>query len=371
MPNKHEYYIGLMSGTSMDGVDAVLVDLANPAPHLVATHQEPIPGAMQQSLRRLSQPGKDEIDRLGSLDVEVGLLFAQAAQRLLTKANMEARQIVAIGSHGQTVRHRPESDPPFTLQIGDPNTIAHHSGITTVADFRRRDMAAGGEGAPLVPGFHADVFRQSGKSRIILNIGGIANVTLLPANTNQPIRGFDTGPGNTLLDYWCRRHLETDYDESGAWAAQGTCSPILLQQMLNDPYLKRHPPKSTGPEYFSPDWLTGQLHGFSLPPEDIQATLLELTSCSIAQAITIHAAESEEVLVCGGGVHNTQLMSSLSHQLATMTVLSCAHYDVDPDWVEAIAFAWLARRSLKGLAGNLPEVTGAKQAVILGGIYPA
>lgn len=371
MLDRQEYYIGLMSGTSMDGIDAVLVDLATLKPKLLATHQELIPAALQQSLRRLSQPGEDEIDRLGRLDIEVGRLFAQAVQQLLDKANLDNRHIAAIGSHGQTVRHRPERNPPFTLQIGDPNTIAHLSGITTVADFRRRDMAAGGEGAPLVPAFHADIFRQSGKSRVILNIGGIANLTILPADTDQPVRGFDTGPGNTLLDYWCRRHLDTDYDVNGAWSAQGTCCLTLLQQMLSDPYFQHNPPKSTGPEYFSPEWLTRRLRGYSLSPEDIQATLLELTSCSIAQAIAVHAAGFDEIVVCGGGVHNTQLMSSLSHQLPLMNVHSSQTEGVDPDWVEAIAFAWLARRTLKGLSGNLPEVTGAKQMVILGGIYPA
>ncbi|MCF6282801.1 MAG: anhydro-N-acetylmuramic acid kinase [Candidatus Polarisedimenticolaceae bacterium] len=364
-------FIGLMSGTSMDGVDAVLVDFNSHTPSLLTAHQEPIPDDLQQRLRQLAQPGDDGVDQLGTADIQVGRLFARAVHHLLKSAKTAPEDVVAIGSHGQTVRHRPDSDTPFTLQIGDPNTLAHLTGITTVADFRRRDMAAGGEGAPLVPAIHAHLFRHTAFSRAILNIGGIANITLLPAASKARITGYDTGPGNTLMDYWSRQHLGKAFDNNGEWAAKGRIAQPLLELMLSDPYFTRQPPKSSGPEYFSPRWLQQHLASQPLAAEDVQATLLALTSHSICRAIQQHDIDIKEVLVCGGGVHNRQLMQQLAAQLKPIKLESTATAGVDPDWLEALAFAWLAKRTLNRESGNLPDVTGADRAVILGGIYPA
>lgn len=371
MPNPKALFIGLLSGTSMDGIDAVLVDFSNHPARLIATHQEPIPNALQQQLRLLSQPGSNEIDRLGEADIQLGHLFAEAVDKLLCSAKITAEEVTAIGSHGQTIRHRPDNDFPFTLQIGDPNTLAHLTGIITVADFRRRDMAAGGQGAPLVPALHAALFRKTDRSRIILNIGGIANITLLPADSDLPVTGYDTGPGNTLMDYWSRQHLSKAFDTSGGWAATGRVDQNLLMQMLSDPYFTLTPPKSTGPEYFSPEWLLRHLSSQQRATQDVQATLLELTACSISQAIGQQGIEVNEVLVCGGGAHNQQLMSRLATHLKPITLHDTTEAGIEPDWVEALAFAWLARCTLNGLSGNLPEVTGADGAVILGGIYSA
>ena len=370
MPAPKALFIGLMSGTSMDGVDTVLVDFGSGTPHLLASHQEPIPDKLQQILRQLAQPGDDEIDQLGMADIQVGRLFAKAVDNLLKLADIPASEITAIGSHGQTVRHRPDHETPFTLQIGDPNTLAHLTGITTVADFRRRDMAAGGQGAPLVPAVHASLFQRFDHARVVLNIGGIANITLLPAASESSVIGYDTGPGNTLMDYWSRQHLDSAFDNNGNWAAKGHLIQPLLEQMLSDPYFTLPPPKSTGPEYFSPNWLQKHLPSCPLSAQDVQATLLELTAHSITHAIHHHDIGIKEVLVCGGGIHNQQLMHRLATLLAPITVRNTTEVGVEPDWVEALAFAWLARRTLKGLSGNLPDVTGANEAVVLGGIYP-
>ncbi len=362
-----------MSGTSMDGIDAVVVDFSSNRPHLLATHQEPIPNRLQQNLRQLAQPGDDSIDQVGTADVEMGRLLAKAADNLLRSNSISSDEIAAIGSHGQTIRHRPDSKTPFTLQIGDPNTIAQLTGITTIADFRRRDMAAGGEGAPLVPAVHANFFQQTDSARAVLNIGGIANITLLPADEESAVIGYDTGPGNTLMDGWCRQHINQPYDTHGAWAATGQVIEPLLENMLADPYFKRQPPKSSGPEYFSPDWLQQQIETLQQPfiNQDIQATLLELTTQTVSLALQQHTFKIKELLVCGGGVHNSLLMQRLADLLKPITVSSTAESGVEPDWLEAVAFAWLAYRTLNGLTGNLPTVTGAEHTVILGGIYPA
>jgi anhydro-N-acetylmuramic acid kinase len=366
-----EYTIGLMSGTSLDALDAVLVDFSNPAPMLIASHSHAIPDELRRELAALTQPGENEITRLGEADLAVAELSAEAVTQLLKEAGVSAQQIMAIGSHGQTIRHCPEEGCfGFTLQIGDPNTIAQRTGITTVADFRRRDLAAGGQGAPLVPAFHAAVFRRPDMNRVMINIGGIANITRLPADTSQPITGFDTGPGNGLLDAWAGRHLQQAMDKDGRWAASGQVSESLLERCLNDDYFHRPPPKSTGKEYFNLGWVEGKCED-SLPPEDIQATLCELTAVSIAEAVDSGSGKDEEVLICGGGVHNATLMARLRHHLAPRSVANTGEAGVPPDWVEAMAFAWLARETLAGRPGNLPSVTGASQPVILGGIYPA
>ncbi len=368
-PEDANIYLGLMSGTSMDGIDAALVRFPANNIELIATYSHAWPAPLQQQLQNLATPGDNEVDRLGELDILAADEFASAAQAVLTKANISPSAVAAIGSHGQTIRHRPDAKNPFTLQIGDPNRIAEQTGITTVADFRRRDMAAGGEGAPLAPALHSALFSSNEQCRCTLNIGGIANITLLPAG-QAAVTGFDTGPGNCLLDSWAAQHIRTPFDKDGAWAATGKVHPTLLKQMLADGYFSRPPPKSTGREYFNLAWLeelTGQ-HP-EITAVDIQATLVALTAQSISNAIKASTPDCPKLLVCGGGVHNPVLMAQLQRELPACHVESTRHYGADPDWVEAIAFAWLARQTLLGLAGNLPSVTGARHPVILGGIY--
>ena len=365
-----ELFIGTLSGTSVDGIDAALVRFS-PAPALVATHSLKFPEALRQDLLALSVPGANEIDRLGQADVRLGKLFAQAVNELLPQAAVRPGEIAAIGSHGQTIRHRPGLAQPFTLQIGDPNIIATDTGIPVVADFRRKDLALGGQGAPLVPAFHDAVFRQPGTDRVIVNIGGIANLTVLPGNTARPVLGFDTGPGNTLLDGWCRRCLNEPMDRDGAFAARGKAHPGLLAALLDDPYFSQPPPKSTGPEYFSADWLQRHLSAAgSLAPADVQATLLALTARNIADAIRqLPGLDRPAVYVCGGGAHNGALMRALQHNLPGSTVAPTDTLGVAGDWVEAMAFAWLARQRLHERAGNCPLVTGAARPGVLGGLW--
>ncbi|CAK0742452.1 anhydro-N-acetylmuramic acid kinase [Gammaproteobacteria bacterium] len=364
-----DLYVGLMSGTSLDGIDAALVTFEGDQPRLLAAHYQPYPAPLREELLTLCRAGEGEPDRLCPMDVDLGQRFATATLELLAQAKVAPEAVRAIGSHGQTIRHRPTGPTPFTLQIGDPNIIAQRTGITTVADFRRRDIAAGGEGAPLVPAFHRAVFATA-PPRVVLNVGGIANITWLPGTVGGGVTGFDTGPGNTLMDAWVRRHFGQDRDEGGKWATQGKVATSLLEALLADPYFSRPPPKSTGREYFDLRWLDSALAAQPpLPPADIQATLCELTAATVARAVDDHCLLAEEVLVCGGGVHNATLMTRLAARLAPRLVLSTAAKGIDPDWVEAIAFAWLARRTLQGLSGNLPAVTGARQEVVLGGIY--
>lgn len=352
----------------MDAIDAALVDFSAATPRLVAALNHPLPAALHAELSALCQPGEDEIERLGRADAALGEVFAEAVARLLEQAGIPATRLHAIGSHGQTVRHRPESH--FTLQIGDPNVIAERTGITTVADFRRRDLAAAGEGAPLVPAFHAAALGRAGRKQVVVNIGGMANITLLPADA-AAVTGFDTGPGNVLMDAWARQHLGRPLDAGGAWAASGRVDGKLLAQLLEHEFFRRPPPKSTGRESFHAAWLAKQLHesGDSLSPADVQATLCELSAVSIAEAIRAHAAACEEVLVCGGGVHNAHLMARLRDHLRPTPVLASDERGVPADWMEAMAFAWLARETLAHRPGNLPAVTGAEHPVILGGIY--
>jgi anhydro-N-acetylmuramic acid kinase len=363
------HYIGLMSGTSVDGIDAALVSIpVGGQLSLLATHQHPFPTAVRAAIQALMQPGPNEIEREGELDVQLGRLFADAAKLLLTKAGISAASIRAIGSHGQTIRHRPHAAHPFTRQIGNPSVIVEETGITTVADFRARDLAAGGEGAPLVPAFHHWLFRKPGTNRAIVNLGGIANITWLPGVENCAVLGFDTGPGNTLLDQWVDRHRNEPYDRDGAWAASGHVQKDLLARLLADEYFAKAPPKSTGREHFNLTWLERQLAG-KLAPEDIQATLAELTAASIAQGIKSLPDRIGEIYVCGGGSHNRHLLARLGALLPGIPVVTTEALGLDPDWVEAAAFAWLAHQTLAGHAGNLPSVTGARHPVLLGGIY--
>lgn len=376
-----DYYIGLMSGTSLDGIDAALVDFKNDTPLLVSAINFPLPTSLRESIRTLCTPGDNEIEQLGRVDIQLATTFAAAVKQLLKESNIGAEQVRAIGSHGQTIRHRPDlkNGQHFTLQIGDPNTLAELTGITTVADFRRRDMAAGGQGAPLAPAFHAAMFSSDSETRAILNIGGMANVTLLPKqlpnqlpmNKNDSIIGFDTGPGNVLMDAWIQRHQQCAYDDSGQWAASGTVNPELLDALLQDDFFPRKPPKSTGREHFNLAWIEQQLRQFgkAIDPVDVQATLSELTASSVQKAVVQLAAES--IVVCGGGARNTDLMQRLREQFSSSTVVTSDDLGLSADWVEAVAFAWLARERLALRPGNLPSVTGARRSVVLGGIYPA
>ena len=363
------HYIGLMSGTSVDGIDAALVSIPVTGPlALLATHQHPFPVSVRDAIQTLMQPGPNEIEREGELDVQLGYLFADAVKALLAKSGLNPSRIRAIGSHGQTIRHRPHAPHPFTRQIGNPSVISEETGITTVADFRARDMAAGGEGAPLVPAFHHWLFRKSGVNRVIVNIGGIANITWLPAAEDSTVLGFDTGPGNTLLDQWIARHQNQPHDRDGAWAACGHVQEELLARLLADDYFAKAPPKSTGREHFTLAWLEQQIVG-NPAPEDIQATLAELTAASIAGGTNHLPDKPAEIYVCGGGSHNRHLLARLRALLPGIPIATTAALGLDPDWVEATAFAWLAHQTLAGHAGNLPSVTGARHPVLLGGIY--
>ncbi len=366
-----EIYAGLLSGTSMDGVDAALVRFVpDAAPELMAAVENPLPPDLVRRTRRAMREPVTAAE-FGELDALWGEVFADAARCLLRQAGVAAAAVRAIGSHGQTLWHAPTRPTPFTWQIGDPTRIAEATGITTVADFRRRDMAAGGEGAPLVPAFHRAVFQDPGADRAVLNIGGIANVTLLPAQ--GAVAGFDTGPGNTLLDAWARKHLGRPYDAHGRWAASGRIHPDLLERLLAEDYFRRPPPKSTGPERFHLKWVERALGASTPPPapEDVQATLVELTACTAARAILEALPGVREILVCGGGARNAHLMTRLAAHLPGRRVRETDTLGVPAEWVEAMAFAWLARETLEGRPGNLPSVTGARRPVILGAIHPA
>jgi anhydro-N-acetylmuramic acid kinase len=360
-----EIYIGLMSGTSLDGVDSVLVDLRR-RPLLLGAVFLPYPRTLKAVVLALHEASGDELHRAALAGIELSRLYAKAAGRLLEKHGLDAQAVSAIGCHGQTVRHRPEAG--YSLQLGNPAWLAERTGITVVADFRSRDIAAGGQGAPLVPAFHAAVFRNSSRHRVIVNLGGIANLTDLPCK--GPVKGFDTGPGNVLLDAWTRERFGQDFDRGGALAARGRPVATLLKRLLADPYFRRSPPKSTGRGHFSFDWL----RRFSVGrhrAEDVQATLAELTACSVAKAIARHCPGAEEVYLCGGGVRNRDLVMRITRALPGVKIASTQRLGIHPDWVEGMAFAWLAQRSLKRRAGSLPEVTGARGPRVLGAIYAA
>ena len=361
-----ELFMGLMSGTSMDGIDAALVDFSQQRPHLVATHSHPCHGELTQDLDRALALKDPLSEDLSALDNAMGGIFAEAANALLVQAGVAADTVSAIGSHGQTIHHAPDAPDPYSLQIGNPALIASHTGIEVIADFRRADIEAGGQGAPLVPAFHRSVFSGQGEERVVLNIGGIANITILPANPAGPVTGFDTGPGNTLMDQWTHRHLGTGMDIDGDWARQGTTDMRLLQELLADPWFSKPPPKSTGREYFNLPWLLAAMDGNGVNAADVQATLCELTARSIANAIVQYAPGSRRLLVCGGGVHNARLLERLTAALPDHRVGSTANLGIDPDWVEAVAFAWLARQHQQNRPGNIPEVTGADATVVLG-----
>jgi anhydro-N-acetylmuramic acid kinase len=363
-------YLGLISGTSADGVDAALVSFDQGLPQLRAALTHPWPEALRERVLALAQDlTAFDLDAFGRLDVAIGRHFADAAKALLDASGTAASAVRAIGSHGQTVRHRPGGDMPFTLQLGDPTVIAERCGIDVVADFRRADVAAGGQGAPLLPAVHAMLLGQPGTTRVVLNLGGIANITVLgPAGQ---VLGFDTGPANGLLDAWCLEQRGEAFDRDGAFAATGQIDAPLLEALLADSYFTLAPPKSTGREHFHLAWLLRQPRVALLSPADVQATLLELTAHTVADAIEAHAPAATDVLVCGGGVHNSRLMQRLAEWLTPRRVASTAAHGIDPDYLEAAAFAWLARQRVLGLPGNLPEVTGARGRRVLGALYPA
>jgi anhydro-N-acetylmuramic acid kinase len=363
-----DYFIGLMSGTSMDGIDAAIVRFGDPGVELVATHNSAYPETLRFALLRAAGTPVDEpIDNIGSLDRQVGEQFRDAAQVLLDGSGIPATEVLAIGSHGQTVRHQPDGPRPYSLQIGNPDIIAAGTGITTVADFRSADIAAGGQGAPLVPPFHDWLFRSPEENRVILNIGGIANITVLQRD-GRPVTGFDTGPGNTLMDRWIHEHRGDSYDEDGAWAASGKVIDSLLERLLSFGYFRLEPPKSTGLEDFNLDWLA-QYDVDRHEPADVQATLAELTARSVALHIREHARDTSRVYVCGGGASNSHLMRRLAVNLPDTQIDTTRAVGLDPDWVEAVAFAWLAMRTIRKQPGNLPSVTGASRKVVLGTIH--
>lgn len=365
-----QLYIGLMSGTSLDSIDAALVSFDMTGPSLLASHSLALPTELKAQILALNAPGNNEIEQLVELDPRLGRYFAEAVNQLLHKSGTAKQQITAIGSHGQTLRHRPEKG--YSLQIGDPNVIAEQTGITTIADFRRRDLAAGGQGAPLVPAFHRHCFHSKQHDRFIVNIGGMANLTLLPADMHAEVIGYDTGPGNVLIDSWALEHTGQPFDHDGRWAASGRLLPTLLNFYLEEPFFSAAYPKSTGRELFNADWINTQIKRLDCPvrPEDVQHTLTELTAITLANAIQQHRLNSAEIFLCGGGSHNQFLRQRLSAHLHT-DVRTTQALGLDPDWVEACAFAWLASRTLQKQSGNLAAVTGAAGERILGGIYTA
>lgn len=362
-----ERYIGIMSGTSMDGVDTVLVDIEDGNIQLLCEHAFPMGENLKQSLLDICLGQSTNLQAIGELDHRLGHLFADAVTALLNKANVDPSSVTAIGSHGQTVFHSPDTEYAFTMQLGDANIISAKTGITTVADFRRKDMAYGGQGAPLVPAFHQQLFSQPDLTRVVLNIGGIANITIL--SPGKPVTGYDTGPGNMLMDAWINKHKGQRYDNEGAWAQSGRVDLGLLSSLMSDPYFTLQPPKSTGRELFNLPWLESHLNAFNLCPEDVQRTLVEFTAVTIAN--DVKKEDAGELLVCGGGAHNPLIMGRLAELLPSWKVITTADRGIDIDNMEAMAFAWLAYRTIHQLPGNLPEVTGAKQLTSLGAIYPA
>ncbi len=365
-------YVGASSGTSVDGLDIAVIEVAAESLRIVSGTTVPFAPSLRRQLLSLGAAEVDDIDSLGSTDALLGRFIGDSINACLASNGIGTESIRAIGSHGQTVRHRSRANPPFTIQIGDPNLIAELTGITTVADFRRRDIAAGGEGAPLVPLFHHALFGAgSAEPRSVLNIGGMANVTSLPTSPTKPIEGFDTGPGNTLLDAWARANLGEPFDRDGEWSSKGNIIARLLEAFMRDPYFAQPPPKSTGREAFGLDWLKRHLESLDTPPqpEDVQSTLAELTARSIADGLDRWGHTSGLLIVAGGGRLNRELMSRIQRLLPSHRVQTSDQLGVNGDWLEAAAFAWLAHRTLEGLAGNAPAVTGAKAARVLGAVY--
>lgn len=362
-------WIGLMSGTSMDGIDAVLVSFNGHSLEVHAAKTLSYPDDLRHRLLAVSQ-NQGTPDEIGELDTLTGALFADAACQVIEASEISPTSIRAIGSHGQTIRHQPLGSAPFSIQIGNPSVIAERTGITTVADFRRRDMAAGGQGAPLVPAFHKAFFNSGTEDRCILNLGGIANITWIPADDGKPVTGFDTGPANALMDAWCLNQTGLPYDADGHWAEEGTVNQALLHDMLSDAYFSRPAPKSTGKERFNLEWVKTLVRRHpDLPAEDVQRTLLQLTVTSIIHQLP--EVPALRVYACGGGTRNPVLMRELEQALSPAPLAITSDLGLNPQWVEPVAFAWLAQQSLARQPGNLAEVTGARGPRILGAIHHA
>lgn len=372
-----ELYVGLMSGTSLDGADAVLVDFSSSPLQTLGHHYRPYPNDLRRRLEELAMSPSVDVVMLGQTHIELAHFYAKLVEELLAQSGQQPGAIQAVGCHGQTIRHAPGATPPFSLQIGDASTLAELCGITTVAQFRQRDMAAGGQGAPLVPPFHRFLFHSPEENRVVLNLGGIANITWLPADDGQ-LLGFDTGPANLLLDAWCQKQLNLPFDEEGRHARDGKLIEPLLREMQGHPFFGKAPPKSTGREDFHLVWLEEILSHLevSLRQEDVLRTLAELTAWSVADAIG-RLLESEQtsapgtLIACGGGARNDFLLERLASYLPNTRVVRSDSFGIDPQHIEAMAFAWLARQAMLGQAGNHPAVTGAAGFRVLGGIYPA
>jgi len=365
-----ELFIGLMSGTSVDAIDAVLMDFSKSPTHLVASFSQPINDKLKNEINQLisNNTWPQKIERV---DAEFAIASTQAVHNLLTSASITATQISAIGSHGQTIFHAPNETPGISVQIGNAQLIAQQTNITTVANFRQADIDAGGQGAPIACAYHAKTLQHDNENRIILNLGGIANITMLPANDSENIIGFDTGPANGLLDAWIKKHQQLDFDENGTWAKTGTVNQGLLTVMLEDEYFKQAPPKSTGREKFNLIWLQYMLDQYEefVTEKDVQATLIALTAKTIANAIQAWAPNTSRILLCGGGSYNSFLVSQLQNSLANIPLEATSNYGISEEWMEAMAFAWYAKRNLEAKTTNIPSVTGASKKVILGEIY--
>lgn len=364
------YYIGLMTGTSMDAVDAVLVDIRHgQQTNLVGSLEQPLSDEIRNSIASACDASQDSVDEIARLDLQLAGLYATCIQSLLGQTGIKADQVVAIGCHGQTIRHCPDCEPAYTVQIGNAARLVELTGITTVNNFRQRDMAAGGQGAPLAPLFHHHLFAQMDITIVCINLGGIANISILRATGE--IEGFDTGPANTLMDQWILQQQQQRFDENAAWASSGSVDQDLLDRLLKEPWLQRPPPKSTGPELFNLDWLRPQLQQSDTSPADVQRTLCEFSALTIANAITTHASDAQAAVLCGGGAYNPLLVERIQHHLPNLPISDSNLSGIKPEWIEACMFGWLAYRALNGLAGNVPRVTGAAHEAILGAIYPA
>ncbi|MFQ1049277.1 anhydro-N-acetylmuramic acid kinase [Avibacterium paragallinarum] len=371
---KSQYYLGVMSGTSLDGVDLALMDFSLQPAQLVATDFVPMPQNLRENFTALIHSGQGTLQQIGELDQQLGLLYADSINQFLAKHSLSSTQIQAVGCHGQTIWHAPQGQFPFTWQIGDANVIAAKTGITTIADFRRKDMAYGGQGAPLVPAFHQGIFADPTRITVVLNIGGISNISVLVPN--QPVIGYDTGVGNALMDSWITKHQGKPYDKNGEWAKTGQSNAALLQALLADPYFSLPAPKSTGRERFNLAWLekilAKQTALFPLAPQDVQATLAEFTAqCSARELAGFAQSDLPRLLlICGGGAKNLVIMAHLQRLLPEWQLATTTDYGLDADYLEAAAFAWLAYRRIENLPSNEPNVTGAGRAVSLGVIYP-
>lgn len=359
-----------MSGTSVDAIDAVLMDFAQSKTHIVTSHSQAISAQLRNDINFLIATRQLPKD-FEKLDKQFADTSCKAVRQILNQASIDAKQISAIGSHGQTVFHDPKGIPATSIQIGNPQNIANLTGIPTVGHFRQADIDAGGQGAPLACAYHAEVLQSKTAERVILNLGGIANITKLPVDKNQPIIGFDTGPANTLMDAWTQKHLNEPYDQNGNWAKSGHVNIDLLERMLDDSYFAALPPKSTGREHFNLEWIQHYLdtYGISVATEDIQATLLAITIHSIADSIDTWCPQSKEILLCGGGSENKYLVEHLKQALEDKSIHNTSDYGVPTNWMEAMAFAWLAKLNLENKPGNIPSVTGADKPIVLGELF--